>query len=142
MFWLWLVPAKIQLQARNSSHCFTASDGSKVSVLLKENIIEKLFKIYKTQTGLLQCFQFQGLTDDDNLEIILSVSEADITLNNNKVAQNATIVSPAGRSKCPLESPVKDSNSGSSDSQNEEFDLTPESDDNLVPYVPLDEQLD
>ena len=113
---------------------FTGSNGSKVSVLLKENIIEKLFTVYKTQTGQLQRVQFQELTDDDILEVILSVSKVDIIYNNNKVAQNVTIVSPGEHSN--------DSNSGSSDLLNEEFDLTAESDDNLVANVPVDEQLD
>ena len=56
---------------------------------MKQNIIEKLFKIYKTQTGHLQRVQFQQLSDDNIVEIILSVSDVDLTYNNNKVAQNA-----------------------------------------------------
>ena len=123
---------------------FSTNDGSNVSVILKENIIEKLFKIYKTQTGDLQRAEFQDLSDDDIIEIILSVSEVDLISNNNKVAQNA-IQHNNSTQEFSVDEEHNKSTQDSPASQNKDgFDLTAESeDDKLVASVsPEEDQLD
>ena len=119
---------------------FSTNDGSNVSVILKENIIQKLFKIYKTQTGDLQRAEFQDLSDDDIIEIILSVSEVDLIYNNNKVAQNA-IQHNNSTQEFSVDEEHNKSTQDSPASQNKDgFDLTAESeDDKLVASVSLEE---
>ena len=89
---------------------FVDKNGTKFSILQKDGIIQKLFQIYKSQTNDKQHFEFDQLTDEDILEIILSVSEANLTYNNNNVAQDVMVKQIREHDKNREEPPVKNRN--------------------------------
>ncbi len=72
---------------------FMTSDGVKQSVVLPQDILKNVFQIYNQQTGEKQHLHFEQLTDDDIVEIILSVSDAYITYGKNNVAKNIKLSS-------------------------------------------------
>lgn len=67
------------------------SDGVKHSVLLRDDVLRKVFQIYNTQINDKQHLEFEQLTDDDIVEVILSVSEAHITYAKNNVAKDIAV---------------------------------------------------
>ena len=69
---------------------FAGSDGVKHSVVFHYDILKKLFQIYNIQISEKQQVSFEQLTDDDIMEVILAVSDAEITCGKNNVAQDVT----------------------------------------------------
>lgn len=60
-------------------------DGVKHSALLRDDDLRKVFQIYNTQINDKQHLEFEQLTDDDIVEVVLSVSEAHITYAKNNM---------------------------------------------------------
>ncbi|CAB4033345.1 ATP-dependent DNA helicase PIF1 [Paramuricea clavata] len=124
---------------------FIDKNGTKFSILLRDGIIQKLFQVYKSQTNDKQHFEFDQLTDEDILEIILSISEVNLTYNNNNVAQDVIVKQIRKHHKNREEPPVKIRNlaaSSQKDDDNLLQNLGNDDDDSTVANINLDEQLD
>lgn len=84
-----------QLQAKckreiQANAFFIADDQSKVSILLTDDIIQKLFEFYILQNNDNQHQDLDQLTDEDIMEVLLSVSNVYIAYNGNNIGQYVT----------------------------------------------------
>ena len=107
-------------QKVQASAFFMKSDGVKHSVLLRDDFLRKVIQIYNTQINDKQHLEFEQLTDDDIVEVVLSVSEAHITYAKNNVAKDIA-VTPASELEDAQQQTDNPNNSDESSSEHEKL---------------------
>ena len=78
-------------QKVQASAFFIKSDGAKHSVLLWDDVLGKVFQIYNTKINEKQHLDFEQLTNDDIVVVVISVIEAYITYAKNNVAKDIAV---------------------------------------------------
>lgn len=66
----------------NAFFC-TIGERKRVAILLRQNVLEKLFNLFNCQSDKKHNLEFENLSDEDLMEIIVSVSKCTICCSNN-----------------------------------------------------------